>query len=391
VPTAAGSSTAWTSISGGYTTACGVQSDASIWCQGYDGGAELGQYYGQAVGAPTPLLAPSGAWTTASFTTGSTGVNGSCAIAGDGTLWCWGYNLEGEAGDGTTTQRSYPVQAGAATTWSSVSAGTQTVCGIQTDASLWCWGSTANGQTGISGASGNKTVPTAGPAGTWSSVTVGDTHTCAIKTDGTLWCWGANASGQLGLGNTTTFTTPQQVSVSGITTWSSVSAGAADTCAVAATGTHPNALYCWGYNVYGQVGNASTTNVTTPTRPDSNTWSSVAVGNLATCGVRTTGALYCWGQNNYGQLGQGGAANSPTYLSSPTQVGALTTWTDTGAGDGYACARKSDSTLWCWGRDDYRQLGDRNAGTTQTSVKQVTGLAATWLDLHGRSQDVIGG
>jgi alpha-tubulin suppressor-like RCC1 family protein len=385
VPTAAGSSTAWVQISGGEAHLCGVRSDQAIWCQGDDTYGQLGHDWNVKVSSPTPLLAPA-----TSFSTGSAGAEGGCGVKSDGTLWCWGYNLNGTAGLGDLAQHDYPLQSGSATSWRSVSMGTATTCAVRTDDSLWCWGNTSDAQTGVSGATGKITTPTAGPAGSWSSVSVGDTHTCGIRTTGLLYCWGDNINGQVGDASNTDRAVPVAVTASGVSTWGSVSAGYFSTCAIAATGSNAGALYCWGLDSSGQLGDGGTTAQNAPQKIGAATWTAVAVGRATGCAVQTGGTLWCWGINDYGQLGLGGAAGAPAMSTSPQQVGVVSTWTAVGVGSGHACATRSDATVWCWGRNDTGQLGDR-ASTTVTSPKQVPGLGASWVEAHAAARMTLAG
>ncbi|WP_088315818.1 fibronectin type III domain-containing protein [Kineosporia sp. R_H_3] len=379
-PVQAGSSTAWRSVSGGFSTTCGLRSDQAVWCSGDDGSAQLGMYYNNSAGSPTPLIAPATA-----FTAGATGYHGGCGVRGDGTLWCWGYGFYGQVGDAATTTRYAPVQAGAASTWRSVSAGTYAVCAVRTDDSLWCWGSTTYAQTGVSGASGTITTPTAGPAGSWSSVSVGETHTCGIKTDGTLWCWGDNLNGQVGDGTTTDRTTPVQVSATGATTWSTVSAGYFSTCGVPATGAAAGKLFCWGDNGSGRLGDGTTTQRNAPVQIGTATWSGVSVGRAHACGVRTTGTLWCWGLGSNGQVGDGTSTNR----SAPTQVGSATTWAEVNAAYEFSCARRTDATLWCWGLNNNRMLGNRDT-TNLSSPNQVPGVTVSRLgDTHASARTSV--
>src|SRR5262249_39646532 len=130
----------------------------------------------------------------------------TCALKTDGTLWCWGANNLGQLGDGTTVNKTTPVQAGAAVLGSDVAEvalGIYNSCARKTDGTLWCWGGGGSGQPSQVGAA------TLGSA--VAEIAVGGFHSCARKTDGTLWCWGDNSSGQLGDGTTVSKTLPVEV------------------------------------------------------------------------------------------------------------------------------------------------------------------------------------
>ena len=202
-----------------------------------------------------------------------------------------------------------------------------------------------------------------------AKVSAGGYHTCAVKTDGSLWCWGGNDYGQLGDGTYTDRTTPVQIT-SGV---SSVALGLWHTCAVKTDGS----LWCWGDNDYGQLGDGTNTSRNTPVQIASGV-SSVSLGGSHTCAVKTDGSLWCWGRNNYGQLGDGNntSRNTPVQImSSGVSSVAL--------GGAHTCAVKTDGSLWCWGDNDYGQLGD-GTNTSRTTPVQImsSGVSSVALGLH---------
>ena len=92
--------------------------------------------------------------------------------------------------------------------------------------------------------------------------------------------------------------------------------GSAQTCAVSADG----ALYCWGGNVFGQLGAGGTTAASAPLRVGTETWGAVSSGGAHTCAVRAHGGLFCWGDNDYGQIDMSGSADAhvPTEVCLPS-------------------------------------------------------------------------
>jgi alpha-tubulin suppressor-like RCC1 family protein len=126
-------------------------------------------------------------------------------------LWCWGLNGSGQLGLGDTTNRTIPVQVGAATTWASVTAGDQHTCATRNAGTLWCWGLNGSGQLGL-GDKTNRTSPVqVGTATDWLSATGGLVHTCGRRTGKSVWCWGGDNNGQLGLGDNIDRDVPTQI------------------------------------------------------------------------------------------------------------------------------------------------------------------------------------
>lgn len=155
------------------------------------------------------------------FPKGSSTFQGAVVDAGDahtcgllnGALYCWGNNVNGRTGLGTTTgEQLVPAQVGVATDWTRVSAGATHSCGIRAGA-LYCWGSNANARTGLGTISGEQLTPAqVGSSTGWTAIGAeGATHSCGIDA-GAMYCWGSNVSGRTGLGLTTSNTTaPTQV------------------------------------------------------------------------------------------------------------------------------------------------------------------------------------
>lgn len=213
----------------------------------------------------------------------------------------------------------------------------------------------------------------------WKAVRVGSQFACTLKNISgyKLFCWGSNMFGQLGRDSALTAPVSTPVPLGNETIWTSFSSGTNHACGVRDSGR----LYCWGSDQFGQLGDGSTlTNRTAPVQIGSNNqWTSVAAGDRHSCGI-LNGELYCWGSNDHGQLGTGD--NQSQF--DPVQIGGWTDWTSVSAGHIHTCAIRA-SRLYCWGGDDNNQLGN---GPSTGAISEPTqiGLATTWESVAaGRS------
>jgi alpha-tubulin suppressor-like RCC1 family protein len=198
------------------------------------------------------------------------------------------------------------------------------------------------------------------------SVSVGYSHTCGIIRGGALYCWGLNSSGQLGDGSTANSANPVPVvgMSSGVT---AVALGDYHTCAI-----QSGSLKCWGYNGYGQFGNGSTANSAHPVLVSGmgSDVTAVTAGGNHTCAIQG-GALKCWGANGNGQLGD----NTTTNRNTPVSVVSMSSnVTAVAGGLNHTCAIQSGA-LYCWGYNIYGQLGD-NTNTQRKTPVSVIGMGS---------------
>ena len=189
------------------------------------------------------------------------GAKHTVAVLEDSAANSWGANHVGQLGDGTTTRRLTPVNvSGLSSGVASVTAGFYHSCAVLTSTAAKCWGYNGNGQLG-DGTTTNRHSPVAvsGLSSGVASITAGGYHTCAVLTSTAAVCWGQNNNGRLGDGTTTRRLTP--VTVSGLSSGvASVAAGYWHTCAVLTS----TAAVCWGYNNNGQLGDGTTSQRLTP-------------------------------------------------------------------------------------------------------------------------------
>lgn len=307
--------------------------------------------------------------------------NGSAAsFAYTGTL------PAGVAFDTTTGSFSGPVAWNE--NFSMVSAGFDHSCAVTTMARALCWGRNLFGNVG-DGTTTNRTNPTqvSGLSSGVASISAGNATTCAISQVGALRCWGLGDTGQIGDGSVTDRLTPTAVTgmTSGVTQVS-VSPTGKSVCAV-----QSNGVKCWGLNDRGQLGNSSTVNASVPVNVTGLTSgvTQVAVGGSYACALTTGGAVKCWGANGVGELG---IAPLTGDQSEPKDVSGLSSGvTAIGVGLQHACALLSNETVKCWGQNSDGRLGDGTLTARATPMSVINVSGATRLSVGQVHTCVIAG
>ena len=310
VPTKVSGGHSWQSISAGFNHTCGVTTDGVGYCWGENDSGQLG------TGGTTDRLTPTvvkGNHTWRSIVAGNRGgrlfgTNFTCGVTNSDEAYCWGANYYSQLGSPGSPPSLDPILTPALVSgghkWQSVLPGDVHVCGVTTEGAGYCWGYNSDGQIGDGTISTAypRSVPTAvSGSHSWESIVAGTDHGCGVTTSDITYCWCDGSVGQIGDGTTDQRSTPKLVT--GGHRWNSISTGNGFVCGI----TTSAEAGCWGYNQFGQLGDGSTTNISVPTAVSGGySWESLSAGGgLHSCGLTTARALYCWGRDNNGVLGNG--------------------------------------------------------------------------------------
>jgi hypothetical protein len=356
------------------------------------------------------------------------GYKHTCALAIDGTAYCWGRNTDGELGAGHYDHRSIPAKVATFLKFQEIGAG-----GIPYYDNLWeqahtcarlggrvlCWGGFHNGQVGDGQGpcvpdnaphecaqplpvEVGLTCATCGSAPQAENIAVGGSHSCAgILSDypGVVTCWGSIDSGNEGrlpsgggahvctlsdvvgtlcmgsnragqLGNGTTVDAPQSVNVFDEAMdplWARPVAGFQHTCAVRSG----RGVWCWGSNSRGQLGTTATSGScgacsvwAVPVEGLGVNVDAVTLGMEHTCAL-TAGDAYCWGSDSHGQLGNSTVSSSVV----PVLVEGGQRFISISAGAQHTCGVTFDGSLYCWGAGDKGQLGSGSTGNAGVPIR----------------------
>ena len=324
VPNIADARSDWVEVSASGSMTCGRRGSSgdALECWGHNSAGQLGRGATSAPSAsPQPLVPP-----LAASAIGA-GVGVVLAVDTAGQLWCWGDNAHWGCASDTPNPVTTAQQIGTDTTWSQVSAGIWTACGIR-GGDLLCWGWNVDGEAG-NGTSGNSVRSLAlidASSDPFVEVAAGIGHACGRRASGTVACWGCgdancvdwiegscgpgdelgradgDCSGKLGTGVAVSSTRPVELSLQA----SAIDVGG-HSCAIGTDG----ALYCWGPNFDGQVGAGDTTAHLEPVRIAGPRWTTLSVGYRHACAIREGGAVYCWGRNAEDQVGASGDSSRP--------------------------------------------------------------------------------
>lgn len=308
----------------------------------------------------------------------------TCRLASGGAVWCWGSNSGGALGDGSRTARSTPAQVGGNLGFTEIASGSSGgyVCGLAA-ASGYCWGSGLVGQLGMidppdqcGTTDDGRVIPCAlqpapvAAGGALSSISASSGHACALTVKGEALCWGLGANGELASGSTANLPVPTVVR--GVFTFAAIAAGNGSSCGIDLSGR----LLCWGRNGDGDLGVTVVAQTCgtlgpcsfdpVPVETDLAFYMIDTDGNHA-CAVAADHRGFCWGRNDFGQLGAG-AGNGPVRpIAGDLRFQMIAT------GINHTCGLTLDGTAYCWGSNDFGELGRGSTGGFSTTPLPVAG------------------
>lgn len=275
----------------------------------------------------------------------------TCALATDGTVYCWGANSEGQLGRDRISEMEGVDAVAGGLSFDAIAAGEQNVCGLS-GGRAYCWGE---------GELLDRQTPAPGPVAvepddlSFVSVTVGGAHACGLEADGSAWCWGQNTllgGGQLGDGTITP--SARAVAVVGGLAFDELDAGFAHTC-----GRAGDDVWCWGSNNQSALGLSDVAATAEPASVALDAAAtSIAAGSLFSC-AGTAGEPRCWGFNNVGQLGRGARGAADPTAAAVSGAGSLT-GVVAGAANRlftHVCGLSDAGRPICWGSNEFGQLG----------------------------------
>lgn len=336
----------------------------------------------------------------------ASGASSTYVIKSDGTVWAWGQNYDGELGNNSTTNSTYPVSVSNLGSVTAITAGSHTGYALKSDGTVWAWGFNDRGQLG-DGSITNSTTPVQ-VLGLDSVVAIAADVNLgyALKSDGSVWAWGYNDFGDLGDITTKNSLVPVPMSLLSSTSPLTVTSVVSQNDINIAVGTDIDSIGLPG-EVLVNLSNGETTNVSvkwnggnpvydgntartyvfngelslpeTIINPENYTAKvnvnvvetgpsfpiAIASGFSSGYALKLDGTVWTWGSNNRGQLGNNTTINS----SIPVQVSNLSNITKIAAGGNSAYVLRSDGTVWAWGYNNSGQLGNNSYSNSSVPVK----------------------
>lgn len=302
----------------------------------------------------------------------------TCTLTNTGAVWCWGHDIARYAGERDAGIIARPTRVSPAPAFVSITAFAEHMCGLSESGEAWCWGTNEWGQTGNGPgvADRGQALPRtdvrfnaqAAPfrvrgGSTFTQMSVGGSVSCGVTEGQAARCWGFSTFGALGAfdlsrPNYTGGDNPIPIAVEGDHRFRALYAGVSHTCALTPDGE----AWCWGADTYGQTGRARANRKHIPGRVEgSQRFITLALGSVFSCGLGTDSAAYCWGTGGRRGRAQSwvlGSNSDSTVI--PVRANISAPLASIVANANHACALTPEGEAWCWGANEYGQLGRGN-------------------------------
>jgi len=298
------------------------------------------------------------------FATVTTGIYHICGLNSEGSAYCWGANLFGELGNGTSAPQSAPRAVVGNHRFRVIAAGGYFTCGLATDSLAWCWGSNGAGTLGIGVRDTlQHPVPLAVVGNHhFQHLAAAENRVCGVTSTGLGYCWGRNQWGANGTELPTDSSSPTPQPLTGNLTFSMIETVYGHTCGVSVA----QAAYCWGGNGSGELGHVTDSAFTTPVAvADTLVFSALAAGGSQACGLVGGGSALCWGTQEVGE--------GYWYRRSPEPVAPGVPLSRIAAAFSTACGLDQMGRAWCWGSNFLGEVGDGTTQTRSTPVRVIGG------------------
>lgn len=361
-------------VTGGTLHSCAVMSDGGLRCWGNNATGQLGDGTIESRMEAAEVAGLGGDVRNVASSTHHT-----CAVTQTGKAVCWGRNTSGELGDGLVdnTRSLVPVDVIALDVEvDQISTGVRHTCARTVDGRGLCWGWNGLGAVGP-GVDEFQPAPVEVPGlGSILGITAAEYHSCAVTESGGARCWGEDLG-----------TSVQDISeIDGelLTGAVAIDSGTRHNCVLTVDAT----VRCWGHNYYGQRGTGSTTatqEITTTVREDGEPLTDVVamtMGGHHSCALTEAGGVWCWGFNISGQVGDGTTTNRPYAIPVPGLASGVVS---VGAARNHTCAVLLTGAVRCWGQNDAGQAGAET--TDECGPLFAYPCARTPVDVRGIEPD----
>ena len=395
----------------GHSHTCALLDTGAVRCWGYGQDGRLGHGNTLTIGDDELPSTVGDVQVGGKATKLVAGGSHTCVLTDAGAVRCWGdglhgrlgYGSEKSIGDDETPSAIEEIDVGGSV--AELAAGARHTCALLDTGRVRCWGN------GVDGKLGNASIVNIGDnespslaygldfGDTVKQLVAGLRHNCALLASGAVHCWGDAGAGQLGQGDRQNLGDNGDLRQAGNVVLGSpalaVASGYAHSCAIVKSG----AVRCWGNNRHGQLGQGHTETIGARETPDvvqplefAIKAMQIVAGARHTCALMDGGQVYCWGSNEYGQLGHGEVGSDALGDDEhPAAVGVVALGgkaAQLAAGAMHTCALLESGDMRCWGRADFGQLG---YGATESTDNDTNPASTTIVPVGGQVRQITAG